>query len=309
MPPALLTMMRIFRLAHVAWTNPGEAWEKMQDHFAERRDRCRPPCPYQVQLDWELRLHQMLGVRWPCETTSEFWALWPRVLAPFGAKGVQIGRGAFGGWGDGEAGLLRAVWHLVRHLRPDRVVETGVARGFTTRIILEALERNGAGHLWSIDLPPALKPELHGQVGAAVLDCLRHRWSYIEGSSAHRLSGLLSRLGQIDLFIHDSRHTERNVRFELERAWAALRLGGAVVVDDIDLNWGFSSFREVCPDHPFLICYAEPLQPDLPRFGAKGLFGIIRKRVTASTASGCSASPERKHRLQVLRRRMMSVRS
>jgi hypothetical protein len=207
-------------------------------------------------------------------------------MAPFEAKGMKIGRGAFGGWGDGEPGLVRAVWHLVRHLQPAHVVETGVARGFTTRVILEALERNGAGHLWSIDLPPPLKPELHGQVGAAVLVCLHHRWSYIKGSSARCLPGLLSRLGQIDLFIHDSRHTERNVRFELDRAWAALRPGGALVVDDIDLNWGFSSFRQIFPDHPFLICYAEPLQPDLPRFDGKGLFGIIRKEVTAAGLAG-----------------------
>jgi hypothetical protein len=50
---------------------------------------------------------------------------------------------------------------------------------------------------------------------------------------------LLSRLGQIDLFIHDSLHSERNVRFELDRAWAALTPNGALVVDDVDANWGF----------------------------------------------------------------------
>jgi len=33
-------------------------------------------------------------------------------------------------------------------------------------------------------------------------------------------------------------HNEHNVRFELDRAWAALRPGGAIVVDDINANWG-----------------------------------------------------------------------
>jgi Methyltransferase domain len=281
MRAALWTMRRISRLARVVAMNPGVAWAKIQDQFAERRERRRPRCPYEVERDWEARLHQILGIPWPCAATSEFWALWPEVMRPFEAKGVRIGRGAFGGWGDGEPGLARAVWHLVRHLRPAQIVETGVARGFTTRVILEALEQNGAGHLSSIDLPPALKPELHGQVGAAVVDRLHHRWSYIKGSSARRLPGLLSRLGQIDLFIHDSRHTERNVRFELDRAWAALRPGGALVVDDVDLNWGFSSFTQTFSGHQFLICYAEPLQPDPPRFDGKGLFGIIRRGVAA----------------------------
>jgi hypothetical protein len=237
-----------------------------------------------VERDWDRRLHQILGIPWPCEATSEFWALWPEVMRPFEAKGVRIGRGAFGGWGDGEPGLVRAVWHLVRHLRPANVVETGVARGFTTRFILEALDRNGAGHLWSIDAPPALKQELLGQVGAAVLEPLHHRWSYIAGSSARRLPDLLSRLGKIDLFVHDSRHTERNVRFELDRAWTALRPGGALVVDDIDLNWGFRSFTQIFSGHQFLISYAEPLQPDPSRVDGKGLFAIIRKEVARRIA-------------------------
>jgi Methyltransferase domain len=220
-----------------------------------------------------------MGVPWPCEATPEFWALWPEVMGPFDAKGIRIGRGAFGGWGDGEPGLVRTVWHSVRHLRPTNVVETGVARGFTTRFILEGLERNGAGHLWSIDAPPLLKPELIGQVGEAVLERLRYRWSYIRGSSAQRLPRLLSHLGEIDLFIHDSRHTEHNVRFELGHAWAALRPGGILVVDDIDLNRGFSSFLQMFSGYQSLICYAEPLTPDPPRFNGKGLFGIIRKNV------------------------------
>jgi hypothetical protein len=40
---------------------------------------------------------------------------------------------------------------------------------------------------------------------------------------------LLSCLGRIDLFIHDSLHSERNVRFELDRAWAALRPNRSIV--------------------------------------------------------------------------------
>ena len=88
---------------------------------------------------------------------------------------------------------------------------------------------------------------------------------------------MLSRLGRIDLFVHDSRHSEDNVRFELDRAWAALRPGGALVIDDIDLNWGFRSFSEAFSGHRFLICQAEPVHPDPRRFDGKGLFGIIRK--------------------------------
>jgi hypothetical protein len=49
--------------------------------------------------------------------------------------------------------MARTAWTVVRHLRPERVVETGVARGVTTAVLLQAMERNGYGALWSIDLP------------------------------------------------------------------------------------------------------------------------------------------------------------
>ena len=81
---------------------------------------------------------------------------------------------------------------------------------------------------------------------------------------------VLSQLGEIDLFIHDSLHSERNVRFEMDRAWAALRPGGAIVVDDIDVNRGFRSFTQSFSGYHSLICEAEPLRPDLKAFQQKG---------------------------------------
>lgn len=91
------------------------------------------------------------------------------------------------------------------------------------------------------------------------------------------MPGLLSQLGEIDLFVHDSLRSARNVRFEMDRAWAALRPGGAIVVDDIDINRGFRSFTETFPGQQSIVCEAEPLQPDLRRFNKKGLFGIVLK--------------------------------
>jgi methyltransferase family protein len=111
--------------------------------------------------------------------------------------------------------MTRAIWCLTRHLQPDNLVEAGVARGITSRFVLEALDRNGAGDLWSIDLPPQTKESLHREIGAAVAEDRRAPWSYIKGSSRRRLPGLLRELRRIDLFIHDGRHAERNLRFEL----------------------------------------------------------------------------------------------
>src|SRR5207253_10228310 len=109
----------------------------------------------------------------------------PEVIRELEAKGIRAGPQSFKGWNDGDAGLVRAIWCLIRHLKPKKVIETGVAHGVTSRFILEALERNGDGHLWSIDLPP-LERVWRKQVGAAVGDRYSDRWSYVRGSSRRR---------------------------------------------------------------------------------------------------------------------------
>jgi hypothetical protein len=91
------------------------------------------------------------------------------------------------------------------------------------------------------------------------------------------LPGILCQLGEIDLFIHDSLHSERNVRFEMDRAWVALRPDGAIVVDDIDVNRGFHSFTEFFSGCRSIICESEPLRPELRRVNKEGMFGIVRK--------------------------------
>lgn len=257
-------------------TDPAEFWVRAVEKFGEQRERRRPMRRYEPIPDWDRRLHGMLGASWPCATCAAFDELWTGIIDRLTASGMRVGPLSFGPWNDGDGGLVRAVWCLTRHLRPERVVETGVAHGLTSRFILEALAGNGAGHLWSIDLPP-LDRELQRQVGVAVGDGFADRWTYIRGSSRRRLPGLLSELGRIDLFIHDSLHSERNVRFELDRAWPLLRPGGALVIDDIDANWGFHSFNESFPGNPHLVCEAEPLSPDHRRFNQKGLFGVIVK--------------------------------
>jgi hypothetical protein len=264
------------RLMNAIAADPREAWIKFEDRYHERRERRGPIHRYQADSDWERRLHSHLGAPWPCEVSAQFWTLWAEVIASLQATGTRVGPMGFGDWNDGDAGLVRAIWCLVHHCKPRNVIETGVGHGLTSRFALEALRYNAAGHLWSIDLPP-IDPALRAQVGTAVGNQHRGNWTYIEGSSRRRLPALLSKFGQIDLFIHDSLHSERNVRFELDRAWAKLRSGAAIVVDDIDANDGFQSFTTKFPGYPSLVCEAETLHPDLRRFNQKGLFGIILK--------------------------------
>lgn len=139
------------------------------------------------------------------------------------------------GGNDADSAFASAVWDATHTLRPNIVVETGVAHGITSALILQALENNGKGHLYSIDLPP-----LHElNVGQAVPVALRHRWTYLRGSSRQLLPRLERKLSSIDIFIHDSLHTYWTMRFEFSWALKHLRSGGLLLSDDIELNAAF----------------------------------------------------------------------
>jgi hypothetical protein len=249
--------------------DPFEGLERTMERVAEWREGAGRPGAYRPAGDWEARLHRMLGMPWPCPEAFAFAAVWQDTQDALEARGVAVGRGAYGGWDDADPGLARAAWCLARHRRPEIVVETGVARGLTTRVVLEALERNGGGRMWSIDLAPLIERELSDETALAVPSELRQRWTLLRGSSRRCLPALVAGLPRVDLFLHDSMHTARNVRFELDQVWGVLR-GGAALVDDVERNVAFGRFTRAHPEAGALVCPADD---------GRALFGcLVRDR-------------------------------
>jgi predicted O-methyltransferase YrrM len=229
---------------------------------------------YRIDHDWRARL----GVTDDdCRQTEQ---LWPSILQRLAEQGLRPGPESYLFWNDGDPGFILAIWCLVRRVHATKVVETGVAHGVTSRFILEAVSTRG-GHLWSIDLPPSWAPDKHREIGAAVSE--RSQWSLILGSSRRRLPRLLEDISPIDIFVHDSEHTRRNMLFEMSVGWKALRPGGALVVDDIDLNGAFHEFSKQV-EGQILIGEAEPIRADQRRFNRRGLFGVLLKPPCAFSA-------------------------
>jgi predicted O-methyltransferase YrrM len=237
-------VQRALRIAFALAREPLESLERIRDKRGEHRDRALPPPTYQPEAAFLQALHTELGAAWPCREADRFEAIWVEIEQTFAHKGIRFGRAAYGGWDDGDQLLAQTSWCLVRHLWPTIVVETGVARGITSRVMLEGLEQNGSGHLWSVDLPPLLERGLAAEIGAAITDSLRPRWTYVRGSSRRKLPALARRLGAIDLFVHDSFHSERNLLFEWETVLPFLQPHGVLVADDVERHHGLASFIE-----------------------------------------------------------------
>lgn len=162
---------------------------------------------------------------------------------------------SLGAIGYAEGGYLYAIY---RHLRPQVAVETGVANGFSTAFALHALERNGAGHLHSVDLPrevgrdydPGTFYEGEGRAGIPsgsepgwlIPAELKERWTLIPGRTQDELPPLLARLETIDSFMHDSEHSFECMWFEFNEAWPHLREGGLLLSDDVNSTEAFPRF-------------------------------------------------------------------
>jgi hypothetical protein len=171
-------------------------------------------------------------------------------------RGHRYNTGRVTGRDGYEEGLR--LYRLLRDVRPEVAVETGVCNGVSTAFLLLALEDNGAGELHSIDLPEVAGAEYEegtfwdGKGGAVIPPGkepgwmvppeLRERWHLVLGRSQDELPPLLDRIDQIDFFMHDSEHSYECMSFEFRTAWAALREDGVLVADDVNVNSAWSEF-------------------------------------------------------------------
>jgi predicted O-methyltransferase YrrM len=135
----------------------------------------------------------------------------------------------------------------VRAMKPEVLIETGIAHGNSSWVILNAIKKNEKGVLYSFDLPNKDTNAAYNfgekapETGWVVPDELRQNWKMIIGDSRETLPNTLKSLGEIDFFFHDSDHSYEHMLFEFETVYPFLKKGGILSSDDINKN---SSFQE-----------------------------------------------------------------
>ncbi len=130
------------------------------------------------------------------------------------------------------AGLF--LYKTIRIHKPHTVLETGVANGFSTRIILEALNANKKGVLYSV--------EINKNVGGLLIDTDKKRWVLKVGKPRDVFSRTLKRLEKVDIFIHDGWHSYENMMYEFETVLPKIPKHGLLMSDDITVNNAFEDF-------------------------------------------------------------------
>ena len=141
--------------------------------------------------------------------------------------------------GQGLMGALdcATLYALTRWHRPSVVVETGGFVGLSAAFILKAMSdaKVAAPELYSIE------SSADCDLGALVPDDLRANYIPVRAKVEEIIA--TNRLpGKIDMFLHESSHRYRHMKWEFRRFWARLRDGGLLVAHDVHMNAAFPEF-------------------------------------------------------------------
>lgn len=139
----------------------------------------------------------------------------------------------------GGGGHHRLLHFLTRLRRPETVVETGVAAGWSSAAVLAAIATNGHGALWSSDFPYFRLEDPERYVGCIVPEEHRAGWHlYLRGDRAN-LTEILGRCGPVALFHYDSDKSYEGRTFGMDALEPHLTADAVIVCDDIDDNTWF----------------------------------------------------------------------
>tara|TARA_B100000795_G_scaffold262621_2_gene240744 strand:- start:99 stop:863 length:765 start_codon:yes stop_codon:yes gene_type:complete len=142
----------------------------------------------------------------------------------------------------GGSGHIHLLYDCVRLLKAEKIIETGVAYGWSSLAMLKALSETSNGKLYSVDMPyPRKKNE--NDVGIVIPEYLRKNWTLIREPDRPGIINALNKTGgQSDLCHYDSDKSWWGRHYAYPILWKSLRSGGLFVSDDIQDNLYFSEF-------------------------------------------------------------------
>ncbi len=175
------------------------------------------------------------------------------------------------------------VWYsLVRKYHLKTVVETGVSMGWSSFMILTALQReDSSGRLYSIDIDSSETVQQDGGVGYLVPDHLKEEyWNLRIGNVCELLEPLLSELDKIDMFIHDSDHSYQIMYFEYNLAWNFLKDDGFLCSDDITHSNTFDEFIGQHKNNLTNLCKFQEISRISDDVNKRSMIGFFQKTIS-----------------------------
>lgn len=152
--------------------------------------------------------------------------------------------------GEGAISLLHT---LIKANNSTRIIETGVAYGWSTLAILLAIKENKDAHLISNDMP-YIKMNNDDYVGCIIPENLKDKWHLQRYADVNGIPKALAFFNnKIDACHYDSDKSYTGRMWASPLLWNALEKNGLFISDDINDNLGFKHFCESVKQEPVII--------------------------------------------------------
>lgn len=150
----------------------------------------------------------------------------------------------------GGGGHYYLLYFLTRQFKPQTIVETGVAAGWSSQGILSAIrQNNNEGALFSSDFPYFRYKNPEKYVGFVVDEDLKQNWMLFIDGDQNNLPRITENLqNPVDLFHYDSDKSYEGRKFAYGMIEPKLSDQAVVMFDDIQDNLHFKDF---VADHPW----------------------------------------------------------
>ncbi|MCT4581708.1 MAG: class I SAM-dependent methyltransferase [Flavobacteriales bacterium] len=153
----------------------------------------------------------------------------------------------------GGEGATSFLYTLIKASNSQKIIETGVAYGWSTLAILLAIKENKNAFLISNDMP-YIKMNNDDYVGCVVPHQLKDQWKLQREADIKGIPMALNHFNQqIDACHYDSDKSYTGRMWASPLLWKALKDGGLFISDDINDNLGFKHFCDSIDQTPIII--------------------------------------------------------
>ena len=153
----------------------------------------------------------------------------------------------------GGEGAISFLYHLVKEKKFQKIIETGVAYGWSSLAILLAIEDSENALLISNDMP-YIRMNNDDYVGCVVPENLKSKWQLQRLPDIKGIPIALKKINNtIDLCHYDSDKSYTGRMWSSTILWKALKVGGLFISDDINDNLAFKHFSQSVDRKPIII--------------------------------------------------------
>lgn len=152
----------------------------------------------------------------------------------------------------GGPGNLDLLYWISEYLKAQKIIETGVAYGWSSLAILLSIKKRENSTLISTDRP-YINLNNDKYVGCVVPENLKSNWCIIKKADRDALPKAIKNLDTIDMCHYDSDKSYEGRTWAYNILWEAIRAGGCFISDDIDDNYAFYDFCKKIKKNPIIV--------------------------------------------------------